>query len=105
VEYVARPGRPAAAEEVDSMSHRGVEVVLGRLATDEALREKFLAAARRTLEELIAQGLELSGVERAALEGLDRAALDQFAAALDPRLQKALLGPLHGAEDGTGGAQ
>ena len=87
------------------MSHRGVEVVLGRLATDEALREKFLAASRRTLEDLIAQGLELSAVERAALEGLDRAALDQFAAALDPRLQKALLAPLNGdgAEDGTGG--
>ena len=87
------------------MSHRGVEVVLGRLATDEALREKFVAAARRTLEELIAQGLELSAVERTALEGLDRAALDRFAAALDPRLQKALLAPLGGAEDGTGGAR
>jgi hypothetical protein len=89
------------------MSHRGVEVVLGRLATDEALREKFLAAARRTLEELIGQGLELSAVERAALETLDRAELDRFAAALDPRLQKALLAPPNGdgAEDGTGGVQ
>ena len=73
------------------MSHRGVEVVLGRLATDEALRQRFKDGAAHTLLELQAQGLELSAVERAALEALDRDALDQFARTLDARLQKALL--------------
>jgi hypothetical protein len=88
------------------MSHRGVEIVLGRLATDETLRGRFATHGRRMLEELIDQGLELSAVERAALEALDWRALDRFAAALDPRLQKVAIaapGPhpdRHPGEDG-----
>ena len=75
------------------MSHRAVEIVLGRLATDETLRKRFAAGAAHALEELHAQGLELSAVERAALECLDPAALAEFARALDARLQKACLSP------------
>jgi hypothetical protein len=75
------------------MSHRAVEIVLGRLATDEALRKRFAVGAAQALQELFAQGLELSPVERAALECLDPAALAEFAAALDTRLQKACLSP------------
>ena len=73
------------------MSHRGVEVVLGRLATDEAWRELFRRSPATALRELIGSGLELSHVELAALEGLDPSALLDFAHALDPRLQKAML--------------
>jgi hypothetical protein len=71
------------------MSHRGVEIVLGRLATDEAMRRRFWQAPAQALRDLIASGLELSSVELAALEGLDPAALHRFALSLDPRLQKA----------------
>lgn len=74
------------------MSHRGVEIVLGRLATDEELRERFATEAGRALEDLLAQGLELSPLEKAALLSLDPRVLESFAAALDPRLQKASLG-------------
>lgn len=73
------------------MSHRGVEVVLGRLATDEAWRERFRRAPEAALRELIGSGLELSPVELAAIEALDPSALHRFAQALDPRLQKAVL--------------
>jgi hypothetical protein len=73
------------------MSHRGVEIVLGRLATDEALRVRFATGAARALADLIDQGLELSAVERAALEALDPSALERFAVSLDPRLQKVAL--------------
>ena len=73
------------------MSHRGVEVVLGRLATDEAWRERFRREPAAALRELIGSGLELSAVERAAIEGLDPSAVLRFAEALDPRLQKAVL--------------
>jgi hypothetical protein len=73
------------------MSHRGVEIVLGRLATDEAMRRRFREAPATALRELLAMGLELSPVELAALESLDAAALHRFAQALDPRLQKATL--------------
>ena len=73
------------------MSHRAVEIVLGRLVTDEALRRRFAASPMGTLEELREQGLELSAVERAALESLDPAAVADLARALDARLRKAAL--------------
>ena len=73
------------------MSHRGVETVLGRLATDPGARRRFQSAPLETLRELIAQGLELSPVEIDALRNLDQGALERFARALDQRLQKAVL--------------
>jgi hypothetical protein len=73
------------------MSHRGVEIVLGRLATDEAMRQRFHSSPAQALRELIAMGLELSSVELAALQSLDPSAVHRFAQALDPRLQKAVL--------------
>jgi len=73
------------------MSHRGVEIVLGRLATDDAMRQRFRQAPALALRELIALGIELSPVELTALESLDPSALHHFARALDPRLQKAVL--------------
>jgi hypothetical protein len=79
------------AREAERMSHRGVEVVLGRLATDEAWRERFRRAPALALRDLLGSGLELSAVELAALEALDPSAVVHFAHALDPRLQKAVL--------------
>jgi hypothetical protein len=73
------------------MSHRGVEIALGRLATDEATRRRFRESPGRALRELIAQGIELSPVELAALESLEPTALQRFAQALDRRLQRAVL--------------
>jgi hypothetical protein len=73
------------------MSHRGVEIVLGRLATDEAARDRFRQSPLRTLQELVAMGIELSPVELAALQALSPAALQRFAHSLDSRLQKAVL--------------
>lgn len=73
------------------MSHRGVEIVLGRLATDEGMRRRFWQAPTQALQEMIASGLELSSVELTALECLDPSALHRFALSLDPRLQKAQL--------------
>lgn len=73
------------------MSHRGVEIALGRLATDETLRRRFGQGPAAALRELVAMGLELTPVELAALESLDPSAVRRFAEALDPRLQKAVL--------------
>ena len=73
------------------MSHRGVEIVLGRLATDAAARRRFTQAPASALRELIALGIELSPVELAALEALDASAVQRFAQALDARLQNAEL--------------
>jgi hypothetical protein len=85
------------------MSHRVVEIVLGRLATDEALRRRFQQAPAAALRELMALGLELSPVELTALESLDTSAVQSFAKALDARLQKATLVAQTGAgETGEG---
>ena len=65
--------------------------MLGRLATDRAVRDRFHRAPSATLRELVASGIELSPVELAALATLDPAALQRFALALDPKIQKAVL--------------
>jgi hypothetical protein len=73
------------------MSHRGVENVLGRLATDPEARKRFRLAPVEALNELISLGLVLTAVEIEALKSLDPTALDRFAHALDRRLQRAVL--------------
>jgi len=70
------------------MSQKNVEILLGKLATDEALRRRFRVDPLAAIEPL---GLELTAVEMAALRGLDGGALERFALAVDPRLQKASL--------------
>ncbi len=70
------------------MSQRTVEMVIGRLASDEDFRRGFEANREAALEEIIAGGLELTPVERRALLDLDFAACKRFARCLDPRLQK-----------------
>jgi hypothetical protein len=73
------------------MSHRGVEIALGRLATDEGLRRRFQDSRADALRELTEFGLELSPVELSALQNVEVEAVRRFAEALDPRLQKALI--------------
>jgi hypothetical protein len=83
------------------MSQRGVEIVIGRLIADEAIREKFAQAPSRTLRELTRSGVELNRVELTALEALDPKVLESFAATLDPRLLKIILvpGPVEDPEE------
>ncbi len=70
------------------MSQRNVERVIGRLATDEALRRRFAEDPGATLEGLTEGGLELTSCERLALATIDLRLLALFANALDPRIQK-----------------
>jgi hypothetical protein len=80
---------PAPAEEDLAMSQRNVELVLGRLATDEDFRRRFAASPEAALSEAAAVvGLDLTPVERRALIGLEVGACERFAACLDPRIQK-----------------
>jgi len=73
------------------MSQQYVEIVLGRLVTDEAFRRRFEAAPSATLEELLRTGARLTPVERDALMSVHPSACERFADALDRRLQKARL--------------
>jgi hypothetical protein len=73
------------------MSQKTVEIVLGKLVTDEEVRRRFRAAPLEVLESVRRAGCDLSAVETVALRSLDPAALERFALSLDPRLQKASL--------------
>lgn len=73
------------------MSQKNVELVVGKLATDEDFRIAFREDPARTFRELIANGLDLTCAEIAALCATDCAALERAAEALDPRLQRASL--------------
>jgi hypothetical protein len=71
------------------MSHRYVETLLGRLATDPALRRRFAEDRNALLEELRAHGYELTPIELEAMASTKPNAIDRFAESLDERLRKA----------------
>jgi hypothetical protein len=70
------------------MSHKSVEAVIGKLATDEGFRRQFLGNALAALDELQQRGIELTPVEIQALAALDPEAVNAFAGNIDGRLQK-----------------
>ena len=73
------------------MSQRNVEIVIGRLATDEEVRERFLEDPQAEVAAMRREGLELTAIEVEALASLPTSPLEALADALDPRLQKASL--------------
>ena len=75
------------------MTHRNVETLIGRLATDPALRRRFVADPMAVLVELRAQGYELTLIELEALASTSVDAIESFADALDRRIRKADVGP------------
>ena len=70
------------------MTHRNVETLIGRLATDPALRRRFAHDATAVLNELGSK-YELTLVEREALASTDAGAIKSFANALDRRIRRA----------------
>jgi hypothetical protein len=73
------------------VAQRIVEMLIGRLITDEQFRGDFLKDPERTLLDLCERGLELSRTEIAALVNTDPTLWAKTADAIDPRLQKASL--------------
>jgi hypothetical protein len=71
------------------MSHRNVEVLIGRLVTDPVLRRQFSKDSVGVLSEFREQGYELTLVEFEALASTDPDAMRSFACALDGRIRKA----------------
>ena len=73
------------------MAQRSIEILIGRLMTDEAFRLAFLWNRAETLQGFIESGHELTDLEITALSQT-RQDLWAFAAdQIDPRLQKASL--------------
>jgi|SoiMetStandDraft_2_1073263.scaffolds.fasta_scaffold13092_3 hypothetical protein len=73
------------------MSQKTVQLVIGRLLTDEELRERFVERARETLTDLRDQGFELTGEEIEALAQSDPEAWPTMADRIHPRLQRCTL--------------
>jgi hypothetical protein len=80
------PVAPAGAR-----MQRSVEVLIGRLITDEEFRRAFQRDPRGTLNTAAEWGLELTGCELQALMAADHTLWDRFAEEIDARLQKASL--------------
>lgn len=73
------------------MSQRSVEVVIGRLATDEQFRQAYQADPLAAIDALASEGLALTPTEREALALTPPGAWETVACALDPRIRKVAL--------------
>ncbi len=73
------------------MAQRSVELLIGRLVTDEGFRAMFVRNPAATLTQFVEWGYELTSLEIAALEATDFGLWTRTAQQVDPRLQKASL--------------
>ncbi len=71
----------------DPMSSSGVQLVVGKLITDEAFRQTFEARAHESLTKLAAYGIELTNREIAAFLETDPRLWSAMARQIDPRLR------------------
>ena len=73
------------------MTQQSVEILIGKLLTDEELREAFEQNPHAVLVGLLRQGLHLSRLEMEALESLKLSDMSGLVETIDRRLQKASL--------------
>jgi hypothetical protein len=73
------------------MAHKTVQFIIGRILTDEELREKFLVAPAETLSAFRESGLDLTDAEIEALTQTDRELWTSGADWIDTRLQRCCL--------------
>lgn len=71
------------------MSQESVEILLGKIITDDETRARFFRAPSETCRNL---GLSLTEVEMEALGRVPCQAVRQLAMSLDPRIVRATLG-------------
>src|SRR3989441_905525 len=77
------------------MTQQSVEILIGKLLTDEELREAFEQNPHGVLVWLLRQGLQLSRLEMEALRSIKPSDLSGLAETIDRRLQKASLRKVH----------
>ncbi|GMV66789.1 MAG: hypothetical protein KJ050_12430 [Candidatus Omnitrophica bacterium] len=71
------------------MSQEAVEVLVGKIVTDDEIRARFFRSPEETCCLL---GLQLTPVELEAIRHVSQTAVRQLAVNLDPRLIRAALG-------------
>lgn len=70
------------------MAQRSIEILIGRLITDEAFRSAFRRNAMTTLTGFMESGYELTPLEITALRATPAELWERVAEYIDPRLQK-----------------
>ena len=70
------------------MAQRSVEILIGRLITDEAFRSAFLTDANTALAGFVESGYELTRLEISALCATPTSVWERAAEDIDSRLQK-----------------
>jgi hypothetical protein len=78
----------ADVEGRKAVKRRSIEVVVGRLMTDEEFRQRFLRDSHAALRELLEQGMHFTRTEIAAIVATDVGFWERVADDIDPRLQK-----------------
>jgi hypothetical protein len=73
------------------MSQRNVELLIGRLLTDEDMRRRFMQKPGGAIEDFCRQGWELSVGEIEALTATDARMWSEFASRIPSRLQRCSL--------------
>jgi hypothetical protein len=73
------------------MSQKAVQLLIGRIVTDEELRHRFVGQPRETLIALRDQGVELTACEIEALVDTDRQVWNATAERIHSRLQRCSL--------------
>ena len=73
------------------MSQRSIEILIGRLMTDEAFRAAMTDRPAATLAAFEELGHDLTSVERQALAAIGPRCWSELAERIDPRLQKVAL--------------
>ena len=73
------------------MSQRNVEILIGRLLTDEDLRRRFTREAATTLDDFCRQGWELSRCEIDALLSQEASMWNEMARRIPSKLQRCSL--------------
>jgi hypothetical protein len=86
---VASPLPSLNAKGGRDVAQRSIEILIGRLITDEAFRSAFRADAAATLTGFAESGYDLTALEIAALRATPLDVWERIAEHIDLRLQKA----------------
>jgi hypothetical protein len=70
------------------VTQRSIEIIIGRLLTDEEFRKQFSTDPRHALVQLIERGTHLAHAGIAARVAMDSALWERVGDQIDPRLQK-----------------
>lgn len=74
--------------QIIPMSQKSVELLLGRILTDEAFRREFFPIRASSFDLAAAHGLELTPVERSAIATLSRCRFERLGRGLDSRIAR-----------------